>query len=139
MTGIVIVSHGCLATELLRAAEIIVGKIEAATAVDIDPKMGVEEIHRAMEDAIRSVDRGKGVLLLTDMFGGTPSNIGLSFLGTHDVEVVTGVNLPMMLKVPLARETMDLAGLARHLQEYGQRNITIPGDMLRKKADKKQP
>ncbi len=137
MIGIVIVSHGNLATELLRAAEIIVGKVENAATMDIDPKMGVEEIHRAMETAIRSVDRGKGVLLLTDMFGGTPSNIALSFLGTHDVEVVTGANLPMMLKVPLARTTMDLAGLARHLQEYGQRNITIPGDMLRKKAEKK--
>ncbi len=137
MIGIVIVSHGKLASELLRAAEIIVGKVENAAAMDIDPKMGVEEIHRAMETAIRSVDRGKGVLLLTDMFGGTPSNIALSFLGTHDVEVVTGANLPMMLKVPLARATMDLAGLARHLQEYGQRNITIPGDMLRKKAEKK--
>ena len=137
MTGIVIVSHGSLATELLRAAEIIVGKIENAVPVDIDPKMGVEEIHRAMEAAIRSVDRGKGVLLLTDMFGGTPSNIGLSFLGTHAIEVVTGVNLPMMLKAPMARTTMDLGGLARHLQEYGQRNITIPGEMLRKKVDKK--
>lgn len=137
MIGIVMVSHGSLATELLRAAEIIVGRIEYATAVDIDPKQGVDEIHRAMEDAIRSVDRGKGVLVLTDMFGGTASNIGLSFLGTHDIEVVTGVNLPMMLKAPLARTTMDLGSLARHLQEYGQRNITIPGDMLRKKADKK--
>lgn len=137
MTGIVIVSHGSLAAELLRAAEIIVGRIENAVAVDIDPKLGVDEIHRAVEAAIRSVDRGKGVLLLTDMFGGTPSNVALSFLGTHEVEVVTGANLPMMLKVPLARATMDLAGLARHLQEYGQRNITIPGDMLRKKAEKK--
>ena len=137
MIGIVLVSHGQLATELLRAAEIIVGKIENTVAVDIDPKTSIEEIHKTVEGAIRTVDAGKGVLLLTDMFGGTPSNIGLSFLGTHKVEVLTGVNLPMMVKLPTSRMTMPLADLARHLQEYGQKNITIPGDMLRKRAEKK--
>lgn len=137
MIGVVVVSHGNLATELLRAAEIIVGKVENSVAVDIDPKMGMDDIHKAIEGAIRTVDTGKGVLLLTDMFGGTPSNIGLSFLGTHRVEVVTGVNLPMMIKLPMSRASMSLPDLARHLQEYGQRNITIPGDMLKKKSEKK--
>ena len=137
MTGIVVISHGRLATELLRTAEIIVGKVENSVAVDIDPKMGMDEIHKAVEGAIRTVDLGKGVILLIDMFGGTPSNIGLSFLGTHQVEVVTGVNLPMIVKLPMARAAMSLQDLARHLQEYGQRNITIPGDMLKKKAEKK--
>lgn len=137
MIGVVVISHGKMASELLRAAEIIVGPIENAVAVDIDPRMGMEEITRAIEGAIRSVDRGSGVLLLTDMFGGTPSNIGLSFLGTHLLEVVTGVNLPMMIKLPMARTTMTLPDLARHLQEYGQRNIMIPGEMLKKKAEKK--
>lgn len=137
MIGIVLVSHGQLAAELLRSAEIIVGKFENAVTVDMDPKMGMEEIHKAVEGAIRTVDSGKGALLLIDMFGGTPSNIGLSFLGTHNVEVVTGVNLPMMVKLPMARMTMSLPELARYIQEYGQRNITIPGDMLKKKADKK--
>ncbi len=70
------------------------------------------------------------------MFGGTPSNIGLSFLATHNVEVVTGVNLPMMVKLPMARQTMPLPELAKHLRDFGQRNITIPGDMLKKKAEK---
>lgn len=137
MIGIVVVSHGRLASEILRSAEIVVGPIEGARAVDIDPAMGMDEIRGAVEDAIRSVDRGQGVLLLTDMFGGTPSNIGLSFLGTHHVEVVTGVNLPMMVKLPAARGSMALPDLARHLQEYGQKNITIPGDMLRKRPEKK--
>jgi PTS system mannose-specific IIA component len=137
MIGIVVVSHGRLATELLRAAEIIVGPVENSVAIDIDPKMGVEEIHKAIEGALRTVDLGKGVLLLTDMFGGTPSNIGLSFLGTHKVEVLTGMNLPMMIKIPMARATMSLSDLARHLQEYGQRNIMIPGDMLKKRSEKK--
>lgn len=137
MIGIVVISHGRLATELLGVAEIIVGKVENAVSVDIDPKMGMDEIRKGIEGAIRAVDRGKGALLLTDMFGGTPSNIGLSFLGTHQVEVVTGVNLPMMIKLPMARATMSLPDLARHLQEYGRRNITIPGDMLKKKVEKK--
>ncbi|MBI5904097.1 MAG: PTS sugar transporter subunit IIA [Deltaproteobacteria bacterium] len=137
MIGAVVVSHGALATELVRAAEIIVGRIEGVVAVDISPSMSVDAIHDAMEGAVRTVDAGSGVLILTDMFGGTPSNIGLSFLGTHKVEVVTGANLPMMVKFPMARVTMALPELARHLQECGQRNITIPGDMLKKKAEKK--
>lgn len=136
MIGVVLVSHGDFASELLRAAEIISGKIENTVAVDIPPKMGMEEIHTAVEAAIRTVDAGKGVLLFIDMFGGTPSNIGLSFLATHQVEVVTGVNLPMMVKLPIARQTMPLPELAKYLLEYGQRNITNPGDMLRKKVEK---
>ena len=136
MIGVVLVSHGDLASELLRAAEIIAGKIENTVTVDISPKMGMEEIHTAVEAAIRTVDTGKGVLLLIDMFGGTPSNIGLSFLATHQVEVVTGVNLPMMVKLPVARQAMSLPELAKHLLEYGRRNITNPGEMLKKKAEK---
>ena len=136
MIGAVVVSHGVHATGLVQAAEIIVGKIEGIVAVDMSPSMGVEDIHAAVEAAIRSVDKGKGVLILTDMFGGTPSNISLSFLGTHPVEVLTGVNLPMMVKFPYARQSMTLSELAHHLQDCGQRNITIPGDML-KKSEKK--
>ena len=136
MIGVVLVSHGDFASELLRTAEIISGKIENIVAVDIPPKMGMEEIHIEVEAAIRTVDAGKGVLLLIDMFGGTPSNIGLSFLATHQVEVVTGVNLPMMVKLPIARQTMPLPELAKYLLEYGQRNITNPGDMLRRKVEK---
>lgn len=137
MIGIVLVSHGRFAYELLRTAEIIVGKIENAVTVEMDAKTGMEEIHKALEGAIRTVDGGDGVLLLIDMFGGTPSNIGLSFLGTHPVEIITGVNLPMMIKLPMARATMGLAELAAYLREYGQRNIMTPGDMLRKKAEKR--
>jgi PTS system mannose-specific IIA component len=136
MIGVVLVSHGDLASGLLRAAEIIAGKIENTVTVDISSRMGMEEIHSTVEAAIRTVDTGKGVLLLIDMFGGTPSNIGLSFLATHEVEVVTGVNLPMMVKLPIARQEMSLPELAKHLLEYGRRNITNPGDMLKKKADK---
>jgi PTS system mannose-specific IIA component len=137
MIGAVVVCHGMLATELVRAAEIIVGKIEGIVAVDIPASMGMEEIHAAVEGALRTVEAGSGVLLMTDMFGGTPSNIALSFLGTHPVEVVTGVNLPMMVKFPIARGTLPLAELAHHLQECGLRSIMIPGEMLKKKPEKK--
>jgi PTS system mannose-specific IIA component len=137
MIGAVVVSHGTHATGLVQAAEVIVGRMEGVAAVDLSPSMGVEELHAAVEAAIRSVDKGKGVLILTDMFGGTPSNIAISFLGTHPVEVITGVNLPMMVKFPYARQSMTLLELAHHLQECGQRNITIPGDMLKKKTEKK--
>ncbi len=136
MIGIVLVSHGQLASEILRAAEIIVGKIENTVTVDIHPKMGMEEIHTSVEAAIRTVEAGDGVLLLIDMFGGTPSNIGLSFLATHHVEVLTGMNLPMMVKLPTLRTSMSLPEMAKQLQKYGQRNITIPGEMLKKKAGK---
>jgi PTS system mannose-specific IIA component len=136
MIGIVLVSHGQLASEILRAAEIIVGKIDNTVTVDIHPKMGMEEIHTTVESAIRTVEAGDGVLLLIDMFGGTPSNIGLSFLATHNVEVLTGMNLPMMVKLPTLRTSMLLPELAKQLQKYGQRNITIPGEMLKKKAEK---
>lgn len=137
MIGVVVVSHGRLASELLRAAELIVGKFEGSVAVDIDPALGMDQIRKALEGAIRTVDSGEGVLLLTDMFGGTPSNLALSFLGNADVEVVTGVNLPMMVKLAMARTEVPLAALARQIQEYGQRNITIPGELLRKKTDRK--
>ena len=120
----------------LKITQFILIKIENTVTVDIHPKTGMEEIHTAVEAAIRTVDAGKGVLLLIDMFGGTPSNIGLSFLATHQVEVVTGVNLPMMVKLPMARQEMSLPELAKHLLEYGRRNITIPGEMLKKKAEK---
>jgi PTS system mannose-specific IIA component len=136
MIGFVVISHGRLASELLRAAEIIVGPLDGSAAVDISPEMGMDEIHGAIDEAIRATDRGSGVVLLTDMFGGTPSNVGLSYLGTGTVEVVTGVNLPMLLKIPSVRQSADVPALARQLLECGRESISIPGDMLRRKAER---
>jgi PTS system mannose-specific IIA component len=135
MIGIVIVSHGNLATELLKTAELIVGKIEKAKAIDIDPKAAVEKIHDDIEKAIKSVDDGEGVLVMTDMFGGTPSNLSLSFLGRYKVEVITGMNVPMILRVPAAREKeTNLEGLALFLKDYGQKNITIASEILKRRV-----
>lgn len=135
MIGIVIVSHGNLATEVLKTAELIVGKIEHAVAVDIDAKASVETIHNHIEKAIKSVDNGDGVLVMTDMFGGTPSNLSLSFLGRYHVEVITGVNTPMVLRVPTAREKeKNLEDLARFIKDYGQKNITIASEILKRRV-----
>jgi PTS system mannose-specific IIA component len=116
MIGIVIVTHLKLGEELLAAAELIVGKLKQFQAVSIDPKEDVEEIKEKISAAIRAVDRGKGILILTDMFGGTPSNISLSFLEEWKIEVITGVNLPMLLKL----STQDIRA---EEHQSGQRDI----------------
>lgn len=137
MIGVVIVSHGKLATEILRTTELIVGKIENVVAIDIDPGAGVEEVHDQIEKAIKTVDGGEGVLIMTDMFGGTPSNLSLSFLGRYNVEVITGVNVPMFLRVPTAREKEEnLEDLARFIKDYGQKNITIASEILKRRVER---
>jgi PTS system mannose-specific IIA component len=132
MVGIVIVTHLKLGEELLGVAELIVGKLKQFQAVSIDPTEGVEEIKEKISTAIRSVDRGKGVLILTDMFGGTPSNISLSFLEEWKIEVITGVNLPMLLKLSTYEGEMDLADLAKFIKTYGQKNINLASEILKK-------
>jgi PTS system mannose-specific IIA component len=134
MVGIVIVTHLKLGEELLGVAELIVGKLKQFQAVSIDPTEGVEEIKEKISTAVRSVDRGKGVLILTDMFGGTPSNISLSFLEEWKIEVITGVNLPMLLKLSTyeGEGEMDLADLAKFIKTYGQKNINLASEILKK-------
>ncbi len=136
MIGIIVVTHGKLATEMLATVELIVGKIENARAIDMNPSAGVEEIHNEIEKRIKEVDKGKGVLIMTDMFGGTPSNLSLSFLGRFNVEVITGVNVPMLLRVPAAREKQTLEELAKFIRDYGQRNITIASEILKRRVER---
>ena len=133
--GVVIVTHGQLATELLNAAEMIVGDLPRFTAVSIGWHDDVTVARDAIERAIAKVDAGAGVLLLTDMFGGTPSNLGLSFLEAGRIEVVTGVNLPMLIKLAKAAPTADLLALARGLCEHGRAAIRVASDLLRADAD----
>ena len=132
MVGIVIVTHLKLGEELLAVAELIVGKLKQFQAVSINPTEGVEEIKEKISVAIRKVDKGKGILILTDMFGGTPSNISLSFLGEWKIEVITGVNLPMLLKLSTYEGESDLAGLAEFIKTYGQKNINLASEILKK-------
>ena len=124
MIGAVIVTHGQLANELVSAAEMIVGEINHITAVSIGWHDDVDVASEEIERAIQRMDTGSGVLLLTDMFGGTPTNIAASFLGRAPVEVVTGVNLPMVVRLGcLATQELELSELARWLQAKGRRSI----------------
>jgi PTS system mannose-specific IIA component len=131
MVGGVIVTHGQLANELLSAAEMIVGdQINHITAVSIGWHDDVDVAREEIERAIQRVDSGNGVLLLTDMFGGTPTNIAASFLGQAEVEVITGVNLPMVIKLAEQADGEQLPDLARRVRDQGQQQIHLAGDIL---------
>ena len=133
--GIVVVTHGQLAGELLNATEMIVGDLPRFTAVSIGWHDDVTVAREAIERAIARVDSGAGVLLLTDMFGGTPSNLGLSFLDAGRVEVVTGANLPMLIKLAKAPPQTDLLALARLVCDHGRAAIRVASELLRADAD----
>ena len=134
MVGLVVATHGRLGEELLRTAEEIVGAIPRARAVCVSAGRPVEEAREELAEAIRAVEEGQGTLVLTDMFGGTPANLALTFLSSS-VEVLTGVNLPMLLKFPAARtEGLSLAAAAQLLGGYGQKNITLASELLRQRA-----
>ena len=131
--GVVIVTHYRLGEEFLQALRLIVPDPPPFEAVSIDPKQGVEEMRRAIAAALVRVERGQGVLVLTDMFGGTPSNIALSFLAEHRVEVVTGVNLSMLLKLGTAASSgMSLSEIAELVCARGRESIQIPSRALRR-------
>lgn len=129
--GVVVVTHGVLATELLNAAETIVGDLPRFAAVSIGWHDDVAVATDAMARAVARVDGGRGVLLLTDMFGGTPSNLAMTFLEPGKVEVVTGVNLPMLIKLARVRGEADLAALARLVCDDGRASIRVASDLLR--------
>ena len=126
----VLVTHGRVATELLAAAETIIGSIRHVTAVSIGWHDDVDAASDEIERAITRVSEGRGVLLLTDMFGGTPTNIATMFFKEGEVEVVTGVNLPMVIK--LASQTGDesLADVARRVRDQGREGIYLAGELL---------
>jgi mannose PTS system EIIA component len=130
MIGVVIASHGKLAEELLRTAEAVVGRLDQVRTVNVvatDP-----EVRHKIAEAIRAVDGGEGVVLLTDLLGGSPTQLCLSFLAERRVEVVTGVNLPMVLKlVSLRAAGKPIVELARELAEAGRNAIGHASEMLR--------
>ena len=131
MIGGVIVTHGQLANELLSAAETIVGEITHITAVSIGWHDDVDVARQEIERAIQRVNTGDGVLLMTDMFGGTPTNLAASFLGGDlPVEVVTGVNLPMGIKCATQDEQVTPATLAARVRDQGQEQIYIASEIL---------
>jgi PTS system mannose-specific IIA component len=128
--GVVIVTHEGLGDEFLRALRLIVPQAPEFRSVAIRGGQSVEEMRSAIDAALAAADSGEGVLVLTDMFGGTPSNISLSFLDQRRVEVVTGVNLPMLIKLATLRKERSLEELAVFIKEYGQRNISVARQLL---------
>ena len=130
MIGLVLVAHAGLAREFLAATEMIVGKLPLAETVGISSDDSVETIRKNVTEAITKVS-SDGVIIMTDMFGGTPSNMSLSFLKENEVEVLTGVNLPMLLKFAADREKAGVADLARILKGCGQEGISVAGDYLK--------
>lgn len=128
--GVLIAAHDRLGEEFLKAVRQIVPHVQGFEAVSIDPKQSVEEMRSLLVEALDRLDEGDGVLILTDMFGGTPSNISLSLLGERKVEVVTGTNLPMLIKLATMREPKPLDELASFVRDYGQRNISVASELL---------
>ena len=133
--GVVVVTHGQLATELVNSAEMIVGDLPHFTAVSIGWHEDVEQARQGIGRAIERVGRTaegevRGVLVLTDMFGGTPANLAVTFV-SPDVEVITGVNLPMLIKLARPQQDADLLTIARDMREHGKNAIWVASDLLR--------
>ena len=130
MIGVVVVTHGQLATELVNAAETIVGDLPHFAAVSIGWHEDVQDAREAIAAAIGRVAQPAGVLIATDMFGGTPSNLGITFLEEDKVEIVTGVNLPMLIKAASLKDAASLIDVARSLREHGKNAIWVASDLL---------
>ncbi len=132
MIGIVIVTHSQLGDALIEAAAFILGrKPEATVSVSVDLNENAEKLRSQIERAIKNVRQEKGVLILTDMFGGTPSNLSYSFLEEGQVEVISGVNLPILIKADSARQEKELSPLAAALETFGKRSISLASGILK--------
>ena len=129
--GVVVITHGQLATELVNAAETIVGELPRFAAVSIGWHDDVEVAREAIGRALARVDGGTGVLLLTDMFGGTPTNLALTYVEAGRREAITGGNLPMLIKLASLRSAGDVLAAARAMREHGRNAIWVASDLLR--------
>jgi PTS system mannose-specific IIA component len=130
MIGVVIVTHGNLAREFRAALEHVVGPQDQIATICITPDDDMEERRRAIMQAVESVDTGDGAVLLTDMFGGTPSNLALSIMDQAKVEVIAGINLPMLVKLARVREESDIQDAIRQAQDAGRRYIHVASHVL---------
>ncbi len=130
MIGMVLVTHGRLAEEFIAATEHVVGPQSQVRAVCIGPDDDMEQRRKDIIAAVDDVDGGDGVILLTDMFGGTPSNLAISVLDKANVEVIAGMNLPMLIKLASARESESLADAVASAQEAGRKYINVASILL---------
>lgn len=133
MIGLIVATHGDLGNALLASVQMIIGPVRNARAVAIRPENSLEEIRDSIAVALKDVGTDNhGVLIVTDMFGGTPANVSMTFLQPQVVEVLTGVNLPVLLKFFNSQENLGLAELAGILKSYGQQSITLASESLRR-------
>ena len=134
MIGIVVVTHGKLAEAFVAVTEHVVGKQAQMLAVGIEPEDDAEQARERILQAIQSVDTGEGAVILTDMFGGTPSNLAISVMKDDGVEVVAGVNLPMMIKLASVRGKVSMQDAVNQAQDAARKYINVAGNLLTGKA-----
>jgi mannose PTS system EIIA component len=130
MIGLVLVTHGRLAVEFITAMEHVVGPQEAIEAICIGPDDDMELRRKDIAKAIKKVDGGKGVIVLTDLFGGTPSNLAISLMKSENVEVIAGVNLPMLIRLEGARKAMPVNAAVAAAREAGRKYISVASEIL---------
>jgi len=130
MIGLILVTHGRLAQEFLVAMEHVVGKQQSIETIAIGPNDDMEQRRADIANAIAKVDTGKGVIVLTDLFGGTPSNLAISLLDAGRVEVIAGVNLPMLIRLEGARRSMNVRDAVAAARDAGQKYISVASDLL---------
>jgi PTS system mannose-specific IIA component len=130
MIGLILVTHGRLAEEFLVALEHVVGPQKQIAAVCIGPRDDMEGRRKEIASAIKKVDTGEGVIILTDLFGGTPSNLSISLLNAGTVEVIAGVNLPMLIRLDSARKNMDVKDAVAAAREAGRKYISVASEVL---------
>jgi PTS system mannose-specific IIA component len=130
MIGLVLVTHGRLASEFIVAMEHVVGPQRQIAAICIGPDDDMEERRAQIAQAIKAVDKGDGVIVLTDLFGGTPSNLAISLMKSDKIEVIAGVNLPMLIRLEGARKTMDVHAAVAAAREAGRKYISVASEIL---------
>ena len=130
MIGLVLVTHGRLASEFIVAMEHVVGPQKQIEGICIGPDDDMEERRSQIAEAIKAVDGGEGVIMLTDLFGGTPSNLAISLMKTDKIEVIAGVNLPMLIRLEGARKTMDVRAAVSAAREAGRKYISVASEIL---------
>ena len=130
MIGLILVTHGRLADQFVEAMEHVVGEQSSIATVCIGPNDDMEQRRSEIADAIATVDAGEGVIILTDLFGGTPSNLAISLLEAGRIEVIAGINLPMLIRLAGARKTMNVTQAVEAAQEAGRNYITVASELL---------
>ena len=134
MIGLILVTHGRLAEEFVLAMQHVVGRQEAVATVCIGPNDDMERRRKEIADAIRAVDSGSGAIILTDLFGGTPSNLAISLMDAGRVEAIAGINLPMLIRLAGARKTMNVVDATVAARDAGRNYITIASEFLGQEA-----